>query len=47
MQEAGVNFTDVQYVNLHGTSTPLNDRVEHAPMKMVFGERAHEIPIRH
>ena len=45
MQEAGVNFTDVQYVNLHGTSTPLNDRVETRAMKVVFGERAHEIPM--
>jgi 3-oxoacyl-[acyl-carrier-protein] synthase II len=45
MQEAGLNSTDVQYVNLHGTSTPLNDRVETRTMKMVFGEHAHEIPM--
>jgi 3-oxoacyl-[acyl-carrier-protein] synthase II len=32
-------------VNLHGTSTPLNDRMETHVMKSVFGARAYEIPM--
>ena len=35
---------DVDYVNAHGTSTPLNDRAETHAMKLALGERAHDGP---
>jgi 3-oxoacyl-[acyl-carrier-protein] synthase II len=38
--DAGLAVTDVGYVNAHGTSTPMNDRVESAAIKGVFGEHA-------
>ena len=37
--------TDVHYVNAHGTSTAVNDRVETVACKEVFGERAYQVPI--
>lgn len=37
--------SDVDYINAHGTSTPINDRVETLAIKTVFGERAYKIPI--
>ena len=36
--DAGVNLEDVQYLNAHGTSTPLNDKTETAAVKRAFGE---------
>ena len=38
--DAGLGVADVDYVNAHGTSTPMNDRVESAAIKGVFGEHA-------
>ncbi len=38
LDEAGVEPTDVNYINAHGTSTPLNDKNETAAIKSVFGE---------
>jgi 3-oxoacyl-[acyl-carrier-protein] synthase II len=43
--EAGWNTTDVQYVNAHGTSTPLGDVAETLAMKKVFGEHAKKLMI--
>jgi len=45
MQDAGVMPCDVDYVNLHGTSTPLNDRIETRAVKRCFGEAAARIPM--
>jgi len=45
LTNASVNITDIQYINAHGTSTPLNDKVETAAIKRVFGEQAYKIPI--
>jgi 3-oxoacyl-[acyl-carrier-protein] synthase II len=45
MTEAGVAKDEVGYVNLHGTSTELNDRMETAAMKKCFGDQAYRIPM--
>ena len=45
MSEAGIGPDDVQYVNLHGTSTQLNDRIETRALKLALGERAREVPM--
>ena len=44
MQEAGIAPPDINYVNLHGTSTQLNDRIETRALKLVLGDRATSIP---
>ncbi|MGZ5172423.1 MAG: beta-ketoacyl-[acyl-carrier-protein] synthase family protein, partial [Burkholderiales bacterium] len=41
MQEAGIEAADVQYVNLHGTSTELNDRIETRALKIALDGRAY------
>jgi 3-oxoacyl-[acyl-carrier-protein] synthase II len=43
MKEAGISAQDVDYVNLHGTSTQLNDRIETRALKLALGERAPEV----
>jgi beta-ketoacyl-acyl-carrier-protein synthase II len=45
LQDAGVAPEDVGYINAHGTSTPANDTVETLAIKLLFGERAYNIPI--
>ena len=45
LQEAGVAPQDVQYVNLHGTSTELNDRIETRALKLALGEHAAKVPM--
>ena len=45
MRESGIQFSEVDYINAHGTGTPLNDKVETLSIKKVFGERAYSIPI--
>ncbi|HEX2171976.1 MAG TPA: beta-ketoacyl-ACP synthase II [Dehalococcoidia bacterium] len=45
LRQAGVAPGDVDYINAHGTSTPINDRFETAAIKTVFGEDAYRIPI--
>src|SRR5439155_6639985 len=45
MQEAGISSADVGYVNLHGTSTQLNDRIETRALKLALGERAAGVPM--
>jgi 3-oxoacyl-[acyl-carrier-protein] synthase II len=42
---AGLQPTDVDYVNAHGTSTPMNDRVETAAIKHVFGTHARRLAV--
>ena len=45
MKEAGIGAKDVDYVNLHGTSTQLNDRIETRALKLVLGEHARQVPM--
>ncbi|MCL0067800.1 beta-ketoacyl-ACP synthase II [Peptococcaceae bacterium] len=45
MDEAGLTPEDISYINAHGTSTPLNDKLETLAIKKVFGKRAYDIPI--
>ena len=45
LKEAGWNTTDVQYINAHGTSTPLGDVAETKAIKIVFGEHAKKLMI--
>lgn len=45
LQDAGLTVHDIDYINAHGTSTPLNDLSETVAIKSVFGEKAYEIPI--
>ncbi len=45
LDDAGIGVEDVDYINAHGTSTSLNDKGETAAIKIVFGERAYQIPI--
>jgi 3-oxoacyl-[acyl-carrier-protein] synthase II len=43
LQTAGLPPTEVNYINAHGTSTPLNDAVETRAVKEVFGEHAYHL----
>ena len=45
LAEAGMEPHDISYVNAHGTSTPMNDRIETAALKVVFGDEAYKIKI--
>jgi 3-oxoacyl-[acyl-carrier-protein] synthase II len=43
--DAGLNPADIQYVNAHGTSTTVNDRVESKACREVFGRHADKVPV--
>lgn len=43
--DAKLNLEDVDYINAHGTSTQLNDKMETAAIKAVFGDNAYKIPV--
>jgi 3-oxoacyl-[acyl-carrier-protein] synthase II len=45
LRDAGLHPEEIDYINAHGSSTPLNDRTETLAIKQVFGEHAHRIPI--
>jgi 3-oxoacyl-[acyl-carrier-protein] synthase II len=45
LADAGLRGEDVDYVNAHGTGTPLNDKAETVALKRALGQRAYEIPV--
>jgi 3-oxoacyl-[acyl-carrier-protein] synthase II len=45
LEEANLAPEDIQYVNLHGTSTEMNDRVETRALKLALGKHARRIPM--
>ena len=45
LEEARLAPGDVHYVNLHGTATPMNDRVETRALKIALGEHAYKTPM--
>jgi 3-oxoacyl-[acyl-carrier-protein] synthase II len=45
LRHAGLQPTDVQYINAHGTSTPTNDSTETLGIKRVFGDHAYQLAV--
>jgi 3-oxoacyl-[acyl-carrier-protein] synthase II len=45
LRDAGLTPEDVDYINAHGTSTPLNDMTETIAIKTVFGDDAKKVPV--
>jgi 3-oxoacyl-[acyl-carrier-protein] synthase II len=45
LRDAGLGTDAIHYINAHGTSTDVNDKVETLAIKKVFGERAYSIPV--
>ena len=45
LKDAALGTTDIHYINAHGTSTSVGDRIETLAIKTVFGDQAYKIPI--
>lgn len=45
LDDAGINAEEVDHVNLHGTSTQLNDRIETKAVKLALGDHAYNVPM--
>jgi 3-oxoacyl-[acyl-carrier-protein] synthase II len=45
LRNAGIAANEIDYINAHGTATPMNDAAETLAIKTVFGDYAHRVPI--
>ena len=45
VQDAGLNMNDINYINVHGTSTPLGDIAETIAVKRCFGDHAYKVAV--
>ena len=45
LKDAGLAPADIEYINAHGTSTPVGDRIETLAIKTVFGEHAYKVAV--
>lgn len=45
LEDAGIRPEEVDYINAHGTSTPLNDKVETMAIKQLFGDHAYKLKV--
>ena len=45
LKDSGLSIEDIDYINAHGTATPVNDITETKAIKEVFGKRAYQIPV--
>ncbi|HHH54320.1 MAG TPA: beta-ketoacyl-[acyl-carrier-protein] synthase II [Bacteroidetes bacterium] len=45
LSDAGINTSDIDYINVHGTSTPLGDKAETLAIKRLFGQDAYKLNI--
>ena len=45
IEDAGIDVTDIDYINVHGTSTPLGDIAETKAIKSLFGDHAYNLNI--
>jgi len=44
VEGAGLTMDEIDYLNLHGTATKINDRTESAAVRMAFGDHARQVP---
>jgi len=45
LNKAGISINDIDYINAHGTSTPLNDKIETKAIKTLFKEHAYKLAV--
>jgi len=45
LKDSGLTSSDIDYINAHGTATPVNDVTETRAIKEVFGRRAYDVPV--